>query len=92
QGYCLVIKVKRKTDETTRWEVVQKKIKLSPISVLILPFLFRFAIGFSKIEPFLGFTTVNNNCMLKDRDVEVGVIRSVTRTVALAVVYTSRSC
>ena len=61
------------------------------LGFLILQFLFQFAIGFSKIEPFLGFTTVNNICMLKDRDAEVGVIGSVTKTVAVAVVCTPHS-
>ena len=42
------------------------------LGFLILQFLFQFAIWFSKIEPFLGFTAVNNNCMLKDRDVDRG--------------------
>ena len=61
------------------------------LGFLILQFLFQFAIWFSKIEPFLGFTAMNDIRMLKDRDAEVRVIGSVTRTVAVAVVCTPRS-
>ena len=60
--------------------------KLVLLGFLIQQFLFQFAIGFSKIEPFLEFTAMNNICMLKDKDAEVGVIGSVTKTVVVTMV------
>jgi hypothetical protein len=68
------------------------------LGFLILQFLFQFAIGFSKTVPLLGFTIMNNNCVLKDRDAEVGVGGSgatvavvVVVVVVVAVVCTSQS-